>query len=30
LNCEKSYEKYAETGKWDNLLYFYAYNFKVI
>jgi hypothetical protein len=31
LNCEKSYDKYIENGgKWDNLLYFYAFNFKVI
>lgn len=31
LNCEKSYEKYTKNGgKWDNLLYFYAFNFKLI
>ena len=31
LNCEKSYAKYIKDGgKWDNLLYYYAYNFQLI
>lgn len=28
LNCDKNLEKYLKDGgKWDNLLYYYAYNF---
>lgn len=31
LNHGKSYDKYYESGgKWDNLMYYYAWNFKVI
>lgn len=31
LNCNKDYKQYSlQGGKWDNLLYYYAWNFKLI
>jgi len=31
LNCKGSYDKYTQNGgMWDNLLYYYAFNFNLI
>ena len=30
LNHNGSYEEYCKIGKWDNILYYYAFNFQII